>query len=294
MGTSLALSIAFLSGLAWAGLDVARKSLTSRHGAVVIAAGLSLGAAVLFAFGLLFARPRMEIGAYVVPGLISTTLGISTQVLILESVRRSPLSRTIPMLSFTPVATSLFGVVVLNEQPSRPGWIGIVLVVAGALVLGLSRKDRLEPSSAGPAALDTGAALMLLAAVSISAAAPFDKLAVEASTTLVHGLVQSLGAAVVLLVFLAARGNVAELTLVFRQRPAMMVAVVLAAAAITLQYLAYRGAMVGEVETIKRVVGSIASLGTGYLVFAERITPTKVAAVGALGAGVALILLTTT
>ena len=294
MGTSVALSIAFLSGLAWAGLDVARKSLTLRHGAVVIAAGLSLGAAVLFALGLLFTGARMELGAYVVPGLISTTLGISTQVLILESVRRSPLSRTIPMLSFTPVATSLFGVVVLNEQPSRPAWIGIGLVVAGALALGLSRKDRLEPSSTGPAAFDTGAALMLLAAVSISAAAPFDKLAVEASTTLVHGLVQSLGAAFVLLVFLAARGNVAELTLVFRQRPAMTVAVVLAAVAIALQYFAYRGAMVGEVETIKRVVGSIASLGTGSFLFAERITLTKVAAVGALGTGVALILLSAT
>ena len=246
---------------------------------------------MLFAFGALVTGARMDLDAYLVPGLTSTTLGISTQVLILESLRRSSISRTIPMLSFTPVATSLFGVAILNERPSLQEWIGIVLVVLGALALGLLRADGSDPSEGRRPAFDTGAALMLLAAASVSAAAPFDKLAVEASTTLVHGLVQSSGAAAVLLSFLALRGGLTEIGSVFRKRPAMSAAVVLASVAIGLQYLAYRGAMVGEVETMKRVVGSAASLGTGYLFFAERITVVKVGAVAALGAGVALILL---
>ena len=132
---------------------------------------------------------------------------------------------------------------------------------------------------------------MLMGAISISAAAPFDKLAVAASTPLVHGSVQSLGAALVLLGFLAARGQRGKVAAAFRERPAMTGAVMLAFAAIGLQYLAYSGAMVGEVETVKRVVGSVASLGTGFLIFGERITLIKAAAIGALGAGIALILL---
>jgi len=287
----LGLVFAFLSGLAWAGLDVARKSLASRHSGVVVAGGLSLGAGFLFALALPVAGARMDVSAYLGPGLLSTALGISTQLLILESLRRSSLSRTIPMLSFTPVATAVFGAVVLNERPAWPAWVGIVLVVLGALALGLQRDGTDGAGNKGGSRFDIGVALMLLAAVSVSAAAPFDKLAVEASTALVHGLVQSFGAAAVLLGFLAVRGELGEISAVFRRRPAMTAAVVAAAVAIALQYVAYQGAMVGEVETIKRVVGSVASLATGFVVFSERITPTKVVAVIALGAGVALILL---
>lgn len=291
MGTSLGLLLAFFSALAWAGLDVARKSLTADYSAAVIAAGLSGGAAAVFALAVLFTGPQMDVAAYLGPGLISTALGISTQVLILEAVRQSSLSRTVPMLAFTPVATSLFGVLVLGERPTSLEWIGIVIVVFGALALGLSHSDGPESRRERRAAFDRGSALMLMGAISISAAAPFDKLAVGASTPPVHGLVQSLGAALILLGFLAVRGQPGKITDVFRTRPAMTGAVMLAFAAIGLQYLAYSGAMVGEVETIKRVVGSFASLGTGFLIFGERITLIKVVAVGALGAGIALILL---
>ena len=120
---------------------------------------------------------------------------------------------------------------------------------------------------------------------------PFDKLAVRASTTPVHGCVQALGGSVVLLAYLTLRRDLAALPRVYRGRPLMTVAVLLVFAAIGLQFLAYRGAMVGEVETIKRVVGLVASLGAGLLVFGERITRSKVLGVAVMGAGVALNLL---
>ena len=46
--TAWALLASFLSGLAWAGLDVARKSLVRDLTPPVIATGLALGLAVLF------------------------------------------------------------------------------------------------------------------------------------------------------------------------------------------------------------------------------------------------------
>jgi hypothetical protein len=68
-------------------------------------------------------------------------------------------------------------------------------------------------------------------------------------------------------------------------------AVLLTFAAIGLQFMAYRTAIVGEVEAIKRVVGLVVSLAAGSLVFGERISLLKVLAVGTMGIGVALILL---
>jgi drug/metabolite transporter (DMT)-like permease len=283
--------IAFLSGLAWSGLDVSRKSLASDFSAVVIAAGLSLGSAALFGLAAALASPRMDVQAYLGPGLLSITLSVATQVLILESVRRSELSRTIPLLSFTPVATSLFGVAILNERPSAVVWVGIVLVFVGALTLGLSRRESAAGTRIRLPVMDAGAVLMLLAAISISAAAPFDKLAIGASTTALHGFVQSFGSALVLVCFLAYRGELGGIAGAFRKRAAMTGAVLLAFGAIGLQFLAYRTAMVGEVETIKRVVGLVVSLSAGFLIFRERITVFKVVAVGAMGVGIALILL---
>jgi drug/metabolite transporter (DMT)-like permease len=99
------------------------------------------------------------------------------------------------------------------------------------------------------------------------------------------------GGSVVLIAFLTFRGDLGKLAGVFRRRPAMTGAVLLVFLAMSLQFLAYRTAMVGEVETIKRVVGLIASLGAGFLIFGERITIPKVAAVGIMTGGIALMLL---
>ena len=291
MEASSGLWLALCSGLAWSGLDVSRKVLTSHLSGVVIAAGLSLGSAVLFGLTAVLAAPRMDLAAYLAPGVVSIGLSIATQLLILESVRRSELSRTIPMLSFTPVATSLFGLAVLGERPSDVEWVGITLVFFGALMLGLSRGGTHTSTGAALLRFDLGALLMLGAATCISAAAPFDKLAVQASTTPVHGFVQCVGGFVVLSCFLAYRRDLDRLLRSFRERPAMTGAALLAFAAIGLQFLAYRTVLVGEVETIKRVVGLVASLTAGFLVFGERVTFVKVVAVGVLGSGVALMLL---
>jgi len=158
--------------------------------------------------------------------LLSILLGAGVQILIIESVRRSDLSRTIPLLSFTPVVTMLFGLFVLGEMPGTTQWLGILFVLAGGVGLGLSR---VEGATRRTPALDGGSAMMLAAA--------------------------------------------------------------LALAALALQFTAFRGARVGVVETIKRVVGLASSLIAGFLVFRETVTPAKVAALATMAAGVALMLL---
>jgi drug/metabolite transporter (DMT)-like permease len=289
--TSWALLAAFLSGLAWAGLDIARKSLARDLTPSVVATGLALGAAVLFGGWAALSSPTLQPAPYIWPAAISTVLSVGIQLMIVESVRRSELSRTIPLLSFTPVATALSGAVILGELPSPVQWFGIFLVFVGALGLGLSRRER-GPSRSWRHGLlfDTGGLLMLGAAVLISIAAPFDKLAVAASSTPVHGFFQSLGSGLLLLAFLGLRGEAARVSRAFRARPVLAVAVLLALAAVGFQFAAYRGAMVGAVETIKRVVGLVSSLAAGYLVFGEKVTASKLIAVAFMALGVALML----
>lgn len=252
------------------------------------AAGLTLGAAVLFGVWTVVAQPTVQLSRYVGPAALSVLFGTGVQILIIESVRRSELSRTIPLLSFTPVATMLFGVVVLRELPTPGQWVGILLVFAGGLGLGLSR---VRGAGEWRLPFDSGGTMMLAAALLISAAAPFDKLAVGASSVEFHGLVQSGGTGVLLVTFLGLRGDLTSLGRALTGRPALLLAAILALAAVALQFTAYRGAMVGVVETVKRVIGLASSLLAGALIFRERVTQGKFAALSLMGVGVALMLL---
>jgi drug/metabolite transporter (DMT)-like permease len=288
---SLALLAAFVSALAWSGLDIVRKALTRDFHPAVIATGLSVGLAVLFGGWAAVTWPTLDVAAYVVPALVSTVLSLAIQVSILESVRRAALSRTIPLLSMTPVATALFGLAVLGERPSDRQWVGIALVFVGAVWLGLSRHETPEPTEPRRGfRFDSGAALMLVAAVCISAAAPFDKLAIRASSPALHGFIQSLVSAALLLSYLVWRGQASALAVAFRKRASMTVAALLAFAALGLQLLAYLGVMVGVVETVKRGVGLAASLVAGRLVFGESIAPRTLGSVVLMGIGVTLLL----
>jgi drug/metabolite transporter (DMT)-like permease len=282
---------AFISGFAWSGLDIARKSLARDFRPVVIATGLSLGLAMLFGGWTALSLPAFQPLAYVRPAAVSIALNLAIQLSILESVRRGELSQTIPLLSMTPVATALFGLAVLGERPSPRQWAGIALVFVGAVGLAVSRSvAERNRSRSTRFHFDRGGLIMLVAAVCISAAAPFDKLAVGASSPALHGFVLSLVSGGLLLAYLGWRRELGRIGSAFRQRPVMTLAACLAFAALGLQFAAYQGVMVGVVETIKRVVGLVMSLVAGHLVFGESMTTRKLATVALMAIGVALLL----
>ena len=57
--------------------------------------------------------------------------------LYLLAIRDSPLSHSLPYLAFTPVFTTATGLLVLGEQISLRGFLGILLVVVGAYLLNI-------------------------------------------------------------------------------------------------------------------------------------------------------------
>jgi len=66
-------------------------------------------------------------------------LEIFAMLLYVVSIRDAPLSETLPYLSFTPVFSILTGWIMLDEQISLKGGIGIVLVCLGAYLLNLEK-----------------------------------------------------------------------------------------------------------------------------------------------------------
>jgi len=62
---------------------------------------------------------------------------IASYILYLKAIKSSPLSLTVPFLSFTPVLTLFFAFLILKEIPSLSGIIGVVLVTLGAYTLNI-------------------------------------------------------------------------------------------------------------------------------------------------------------
>ena len=288
------LTLLLLLGCAvgFAAADLLRKALSHRIHPVPLLLALAAGMAPAFIAWWIWEGVALPTTGYWIPGLASMLLNVVANLIFLVAVRISPLSLTIPMLSLTPVFTSLLAIPLLGERPGGPEWLGIVAVVAGAFWLNV---DRRASEVGAPIwrrlGRERGSVLMVLVAALWSLAMPLDKLAVASATVAFHGAVLNVGVALVLvlvLVLAPAEGRLSEV----RRRPGLVAALVaVSILALGLQLIAITRVWVGLVETLKRAVGSLLALLSGRLFFDEAIDAQQVLAVLLMGFGVALVLL---
>jgi drug/metabolite transporter (DMT)-like permease len=282
---SAGLTAAVLSSLCWSGLDATRKALARRLDVAVVVAWLTLGQAPLFAAWGLTEDRFIDGTAYLAPGLGSTILQLAANVLFVQAVRVSPLSLSVPFLSLTPVFTTLVAVPLLDEHASPVQWMGILLVVLGALVLNARQGISLLRALWS----ERGSVLMIGVAAIWSVTAALDKLALEHATVAAHGMVQTAGMGVLVVAWMAVTGRAGRLRTAWPPDRAQVAAVAFATGALALQLVAFRLLLVGLVETLKRGVGVIASVVIGRAAFEEPITLPKVAAMVLMAAGSVLV-----
>jgi multidrug transporter EmrE-like cation transporter len=120
---------------------------------------------------------------------------------------------------------------------------------------------------------------------------PLDKLAMDRASGPLHGLVLNFGVGLAVAVLLLARRRAGELADVRRAPFVFVFGVLISTVALGLQLIAIQTVWVSVVETLKRGIGNGMAVVFGRLIFGEAITLRKVAAVGLMVAGVALILL---
>jgi drug/metabolite transporter (DMT)-like permease len=286
-----ALGLVLACSFAWSGLDLARKLLADRMRPVPLLFLLTVGPLPIFLAWVGLEGAVAIAPGYWLPGLVSVAVNVLANALFLASVRASPLSLTIPLLSLTPVFASLVAVPLLGEYPTPRQGLGIAVAVAGALLLNLGQGDRTSLAGMwGAFRRERGSVLMAAVALLWSLTPPLDKLAIEHSGVPVHGLVLNLGVALAMLAQLVGQRRLGELRAVRGALLPYAAAVLASAAALGLQLLAIRVVLVGIVETIKRGVGCLMAVLLGRTVLGEPLTPFKLAAIALMAAGVALIL----
>lgn len=276
--------LAIASSLCWAGLDATRKRLSDVVEPVTLVFLLTAGQLPIFgAWILLLPDTRLEIGGYSLPGIGCVLLNLVANVSFVKAVQISPLGKTVPFLSFTPAFTAVSGWLILGEALALPQIGGILLVVGGAMILGVRR--------GGDFRVERGSLLMVGVAACWSVTGALDKIALRHASVSVHAGVQAAGIAVVLGLVVLATSRRRHLDDLKKGLLPYGLAVLFAAGASALQFFAVQMILLSMVETIKRAVGATMSVVVGRLGFEEPITIGKVVAILAMSAGTALLLL---
>lgn len=276
-----------LSALAFSGLDLVRKLLAGRIDALALVLFMSLGAVPLLGALLALNGVGPLSAGYVLPGLSALTLNFLASLGFIYSVKLSPLSRTIPLLSLTPVFTALTGVPLLGEYPDRLQSMGIVLVVIGAMAL--NAKGSLSGAVQG-FFQEKGAPIMTAVALMWAVSGPLDKRAIAHASVYFHATLMTFGVGVGALAVLFLQRRLAVLGSVRSEAKLLVAAMIFITFALTFQLLAIRSVFVSLVEAFKRAVGSVMAVILGRIVFRERVGAREWLAVLVMSVGVFLLL----
>ncbi|MFN3202279.1 MAG: EamA family transporter [Bradymonadia bacterium] len=281
--TATTLACLICAALAWSCLDALRKGLGARLD--IVSALLMLTLVQVPAFGVWL---YVEGWPLVKSGFWPLTLGVLalnllSNLMFLRAVQVSPLSRTVPYLSLTPVFTIGAAALALGEWPTTLQLVGMGLVLLGAIGLNAGHLH--------PRQIDKGVLLMIGVAIIWATNSVFDKMAVSLSSPPLHGMVQIGGLAVIVALWLGLRGRLGEaLHAGMRHRGIVLASGGVAALAMGLQLVALQLTLASVVEVVKRAIGLVMAVLLGRMFFGEGFTAGKWVSVGLMGAGTILVL----
>jgi len=287
-----ALLLVIACSLAWGGCDLSRKLLAGKIRPMPLVVLLTVTAVPLFLIWMLLDGLPAVRPSYWAPALISVALNVGANLAFFVALRGSALSIAIPLLSLTPVFTTLLAIPLLGQQPTWLQGLGILLVVAGAFAISLPEDGSFSPAAVWQAwRSDHSVLWMVLVALCWSLAVPLDKMAIDRASGPLHGLVLNAGVCSVVALVLVAQRRLGELGDVRKAPLVFLFSSLVSVLALGLQLIAIQKIWVGLVETLKRGIENGLAVVLGYFIFREAVTARKLTAVGLMVVGVALILI---
>lgn len=304
-GTGLILAI--VGALSWSTLDVVRKQVGSSLSATAAVATLTFWQLPFLAVAMgvgewtqpqtapwsIIANGFPTIPAeYFWPFLGAVALNVLANWLFLRAVQISPLSLTIPYLSFTPVFTAVSGLVMLGETPTVWGWGGIGVVGLGAFFLNPGASDGGFLAPVHALWKERGSFYMLLVAAIWSITPVLDKIGSLQTNVMGHTAFLAAGIFAVFFGYHAIVDRSAwKILSRFRVQPALLAfGGFMTVVAMVSQISAYHYMDLAYVETIKRAIGMIAAIVIGWLWFDEADFGRRLFAALVMAAGVAMVL----
>ncbi len=309
--TTIGFGLAVCAALSWAAFDVARKKAVegmSATGALATINAVHIPILVsMFIAGAL--APAESVSgdlletmlpqwsdpspSYAWQYTVSLVFNVLANLMFMRAVALSPLSLTIPYLSFTPVFTAAIALVAYGTSPSIAGWIGVTMVCAGAFFLnpGNQGAGPFEPLRA--LGRERGSLYMIGVALLWSVSSLVDQSASGGTSPTFHSL--TIAAGLTLLNGGWRTASTKGLGWIREECSGrgtlIMLAGVVSLVAYFSQLVAFSHVDVAYVETIKRAVGVLVSIGVGYAVFGEGDLARRASGALVMVVGVALVML---
>ena len=280
--------ICIISAFFWAIFDLTRKLSLKKINSVNLLLIFTITQFIIFLIWIFIDNFSINLIPYLLPGIILIFVGLFSALLFLKAIQQSDLSLTIPLLSFSPMFSSIFSFFFLNEQLSRIQYLGVFLIIFGTLIL-YSKKLTFDDilKSFKIILKNSSAKLMITVSIIWSLTPVLDKLCLEHSSINLHGFIQSFGM-IILLVFLFKKNKVLTINAKKNWR-LILLTVFIGSTATIFQFYAILTNYVPIMESIKRSVGQFSSVFLGKIFFNEEINKPKVMGVIVLSVGVYFI-----
>ncbi len=263
----------FAFGLLCAALFAAKeginKKLTQKTNIYVILWITTLLMLPFFAVALLFEKQvAIQSGFwYIIP--VNISLFTLSSLLLIKAMQISPLSLTLPFLSFSPVFMIFTSWIILGQLPNSWGIIGIVLIVIGSYILNLKKvkKNFLAPFTA--IGKEKGSLLALAVAFIWSITSNLDKIAIDNSSTFSYLLLINIGVVIVLSVILISKQRTTFLSAAQNNIKLASLVAAIGSAAVAFQMLAIQHILVPYVIAMKRTGTTLGGIIIGQRAFHE-------------------------
>lgn len=282
--------ICFISGLLWACFDLTRKLSLNHISPKIFLLLFMFIQMFFFLIWCIYDSFYFYFDLYLIPGFFSAITGILGGLIFLKSLKESHISLTIPLLSVTPLFSSIFSWVFLDEELSSIEYLGILAIIFGILIL-YSDTFRLKSifNSFLNIKNNLSAKLMILVAFLWSLVPVFDKMCLDHSSINIHGLVQSILIFIILLFF--SLKDIKDLTTLKKSNYKLIfLTTLIGISAVVMQFISISITFVPIMEAIKRATGQFGALIFGKIFFNEGITEQKVSGIIIISAGVFMLI----
>ena len=284
----MSILICIISAFFWAAFDLTRKLSLQKISSVNLLLIFTLAQTLIFGGWVYYENFFLNIKSYIIPGLVLILISLFSALLFLKAIKQSDLSLTIPLLSLSPLFSSLFSFFFLDEKLTHVQYSGVFLIIFGTLVLyskNLTFSDIIK--SFKILTTNKGARLMIVVSLIWSFTPVLDKLCLQNSSINIHGLIQSFGL-VIFLTFLLKK-NKREFLVLMKNWKIIFITIGIGIIATILQFYAILFNYVPIMEAIKRSIGQLSSVIFGKIFFKEEITTPKIYGVLILSFGVYFI-----
>ena len=285
----MSILICIISAFFWAAFDLTRKLSLQKISSVSLLLIFTLGQTLIFGSWIFYEDPFLNIINYIIPGLALIIISLLSALLFLKAIKQSDLSLTIPLLSLSPLFSSLFSLIFLKEKLSYFQYIGVFLIIFGTLILYSKRITLGEILKSFKVLINNKSArLMFVVSLIWSLTPVLDKLCLKNSSINIHGFIQSFGLVILLTSLLKREKH--EIIGLKKNWKLILITTFTGILATVLQFYAILFNYVPIMEAIKRSIGQLSSVIVGKLFFKEKITKPKILGVLILSSGVYYIL----